>query len=215
MPATNPKPKPKRGAPEKLTAKQWTELKRRSLGGEGYESLSRAFRISTARISERIGPEVSQIKAIAGQVINTRNALNALPAEQRALTLSLVAHLTNISSNLASAASFGAMTAHRLSAMAHKQTDHIDETDPLGLNITKQSTQEEHAQAAASRNALQAVNVLTATANEAAKTGINLLAANKDGKLKTYAPPSPIDDDAIPNDPVEAARAYQRLITGG
>ena len=58
----------------------------------------------------------------------------------------------------------GAMTAHRLSQMAHAETDKIDPMAPLEASV----------------GTIKSTAVLLGVANEAAKTGLNLLAANKD-----------------------------------
>lgn len=56
------------------------------------------------------------------------------------------------------------MTSHRLSAIAHLQTDRIDEAGTLEENT----------------EALKSVMALTRGANDAAAIGLNLLNANKD-----------------------------------
>ena len=64
---------------------------------------------------------------------------------------------------MASAGKYGAMTAHRLSSIAHAQTDKIDEVDPMSNG-----------------EVLTGIAGLTKMANSASEIAINLLRANKD-----------------------------------
>jgi hypothetical protein len=70
-----------------------------------------------------------------------------------------------ISGHLASAAEYGAATAHRLSGIAHNKVNEIDDAAPLNEK---------------SLESLKGIAVLTKMANEASTIAVNLLAANKD-----------------------------------
>lgn len=69
--------------------------------------------------------------------------------------------LRSISHHLASAASYGAATAHRLTALANSEVQKIDDVEPLK-----------------SIESLKGVSALSKLANESATTGMSLLAAN-------------------------------------
>lgn len=100
------------------------------------------------------------------------------PAKQRAVN-NLADRLMVISEHLAGAASYGAMTAHRLSMIANKQIDRVDDVDPLGAD---------------SQEALAGVALLTKMANSSAEIGLNLLRANKeavDSLNEDDSPPLP------------------------
>jgi hypothetical protein len=88
--------------------------------------------------------------------------LAVLPVAQQYQAISLAEKLRNISSNLASAAEYGAATAHRLQAIAHAQVQKIDDADPMN-----------------SQEQLQAISALTKISNDSAKLGTDLISANK------------------------------------
>ena len=101
------------------------------------------------------------------------------------------------------------MTAHKLNAVAHAQSEQINEIAPLnsvkdekGLVITEGNA-----------DALRSVIAMTEGANKAAAIGLNLLSANKEAVTRAN---NIIDvtPDVLPDDPIEASRAYQRLING-
>jgi hypothetical protein len=150
--------------PSKLTDKQWEEIERRHIKGESIRSLAREFKVSESTIRDRISAQCAEIKAVANQIITAEERFSALPVSAQVSARSLVDDLKAISGHLASAAKFGSMTAHRLSVIAHAQTDLIDEAASFGENAA----------------ALQSVMAMTKGANEAATIGINLLRANKE-----------------------------------
>jgi len=89
--------------------------------------------------------------------------VSILPMSRQTTFNSLVAKLTNISTHMASAAEYGAATAHRLSALAHAEVAKIDDAQPLS-----------------SGESLRGIAALTSLANESGKIALNLLAANKE-----------------------------------
>lgn len=160
--------------PSKLSEKQWAEIERRHLAGETIRSLGREFKVSESTIRDRISAQCAEIKSVAKQIVDTDARLQALPVSAQVSARSLADDLKAISTHLASAAKFGSMTAHRLSAIAHAQSDQIDETASLEENAA----------------AVKSVVVMTGAANEAAKISLNLLAANKDAS-RTATIPAP------------------------
>jgi hypothetical protein len=183
--------------PSKLTEKEWAEIERRHLAGESIRSLAREFRVAASSISERISERTTVQKSVAKQLAAAEMAFSALPVSERISVRSLADELKAISSHLASAAKYGSMTAHKLNAIAHAQSEQIDEMAALADNT----------------EALRSVIAMTEGANKAAIIGLNLLAANKDA-VKNANTMIDITPNAVPNDPVEASRAYQRLING-
>ena len=91
--------------------------------------------------------------------------ISALPVSRQQIVGTLAQRLSNISTHLASAAEYGAATAHRLSGIAHEQVAKIDDADPLNQE---------------SMESLRGIAALTKMANEASEIGVNLLRANKD-----------------------------------
>lgn len=149
--------------PSKLTETQWEEIRKRLLAGEKAADLAREFGVSKAAISTRVSKRIETIKTVANQIVTADEALRSLSISEQRDALTLADDLKSISKNLASAARYGAATAHRLSALANSQTELVDDADPLSTSAQ-----------------LKSVAMLQSLANEAAKTPLNLLAANKE-----------------------------------
>lgn len=159
------------GRSSKLTEMQWAEVERRVLEGESYRSLAKEFGVSEAAIRQRVSSRAKEIKSVAEQIVNTEQRLAALPISSQLTTVNLAAKLRAISENMAGAAHYGAMTAHRLNGLAHAQLDKIDDADPMQ-----------------SQEALQTISGLTKMANQASEIPLNLLAANKEQVIRLNAP---------------------------
>jgi len=86
-----------------------------------------------------------------------------LPVSEQLIAVNLASKLRAISDNLASAAQYGAQTAHRLSALANSEVSKVDDAEPLK-----------------SIESLKGVAALTKLANDSASIALNLLAANKE-----------------------------------
>ena len=93
--------------------------------------------------------------------------------QHRALAVSLADKLRSISSHLASAAEYGAATAHRLNALANSEVAKVDDADVLSPE---------------SMEAMKGVAALTRLANDSSSIALNLLAANKDTVQRMNAP---------------------------
>jgi hypothetical protein len=148
----------------RLNPKQREEIRKRLLAGEKVAPLAREFNVSATAIRNYANSEVSEIKTVANQLFEAEVALAKLPKTLQIETLDLLSELRSVSTHLASAAKYGAMTAHRLSGLAHQHASNLDDVDPDGEKLST-------------------VARLTAVANESAKTGLNLLAANKDKQI--------------------------------
>jgi hypothetical protein len=151
------------GRPSKLSEKQWAEIEKRILDGEPPAALAKEYGVNRSALTRRLSQHVRNIKQVANQIVETDVALRALPVAQQVAAINLADELKAISGHLASAGKYGAMTAHRLSAIAHSQTDKIDDVDPMS-----------------SQDALQGIAGLTKMANSASEIAINLLRANKE-----------------------------------
>lgn len=151
------------GRPSKLTDKTRSEIQARLLAGEKAAGLAREYKVSRSLISNLFSKQVPKLKSIADQVVKAESAFRALPLSEQLTVVSLVDQLRSVSEHLAGAASFGAMTAHKLSAMAHTQSDKLDDYD-----------------GARDLETLQGIAVLTKMANSSSEIGLNLLRANKE-----------------------------------
>ncbi len=125
-------------------------------------ALSREFNVSQGLISQRFSKTSKEVRNAAEKIAEGQNALANLPANLQHQAISLAEKLRNISANLASAAEYGAATAHRLQAIAHAQVQKIDDADPMN-----------------SQEQLQAISALTKISNDSAKLGTDLISANK------------------------------------
>lgn len=160
------------GRKSKLTDKQWAEIERRMLEGESVRALAREFGVAEATIRLRKSTQVEEIKSVANQIVATERAVMALPIAAQITAHSLASKLRSISDNLASAAQYGAQTAHRLNALANSEVSKIDDASPLE-----------------SGESLKGVMVLTRLANDSASIALNLLSANKETVQKMNEEP--------------------------
>lgn len=163
------------GRPSKLTPDQWREVERRLNAGESAAVLSREFGVSQPVISNRFSKISKEVKKTAEMIAASQEALATLPVAQQYQAISLAEKLRNISSNLASAAEYGAATAHRLQAIANAQLGKIDDADPMQ-----------------SQEQLQAISALTKIANDAGKCGMDLLNASKKNDVEPEQKPTSI-----------------------
>ena len=159
-----------RGRPSKLSPDQWREVEKRLNAGESAAALSREFDVSQGLISQRFSKINKDIRKTAEMIAASQEALSVLPVAQQYQAISLAEKLRNISANLASAAEYGAATAHRLQAIAHAQVQKIDDADPMN-----------------SQEQLQAISALTKISNDSAKLGTDLINSNK-GAIESPPP---------------------------
>jgi len=183
------------GRPSNLSEAKWEELGRRLINGEKAADLAREYKVSRSAISKRFSKQTETVKDVAQQIVSAEEALARLPVSQQLNAINLAQQLRSISQHLASAASYGAATAHRLTALANSEVQKIDDAQPLK-----------------SIENLKGVAALSKLANESASIGLNLLAANKE-RVKQMSEESP-EDSPMPSDPIDAAMAYQKLMGG-
>lgn len=196
------------GRKSSLTPEQWIEIERRHVvDGESINALAHEFDINESSVRRKIKPNKAEskkgenpLKIIALEKVKAdqeskriAEKIAQLPYAKQEIVSELARRLTSISDHLASAAEYGAATAHRLSALANSEVQKIDDANP-----------------AASLESLKGVQVLTTLANNSANIGLNLLAANKDAAKA--AQEKEIIDESIPTDANEASRTYMRLM---
>lgn len=147
----------------KLTDKQWEQIRVRLLAGEKGRALAREFGVSEAAIRKRFGAQTKDIKKVAHQLAKAEQDFLSLPIGSQISARTLADELRAVSTHLAGAAKYGAMTSHRLAGIAHMQVDKLDDNSPME-----------------SQEILQGISVLTKMANDASVIGSNLLSANKE-----------------------------------
>lgn len=159
------------GRKSRLTDEQWQDIERRILEGESTRSVAKEYNITEGAVRSKISTQIKDVKTAANQILKTKQLLNALPISTQIKANNLADKLMMISNHLASAAEYGAMTAHKLAGMANAQAEMIDDSNPF-----------------ATVENMKAVNALTSMANEAGKTAISLLNTNKEQVIQLAQP---------------------------
>lgn len=168
------------GRKSSLTPEQWAEIERRHLvDGESINSLAAEYGVNESSIRRKIKPNKAELpngekplQVLAQEKVEVDAAsrriaeqIAELPISRQKIVTDLAAKLTNISGHLASAAEYGAATAHRLAGIAHSKAAEIDDAQPLNDE---------------SIGTLKGIAALTRLANDASEIGVNLLRANKE-----------------------------------
>lgn len=162
------------GRPSKLLPHEWEAAIKRVDKGESIRAVAHELGVGEARLRERVSArkeETARAKALAKQQVTAEIAIQKLPFSAQITAQTEIADLRAISMHLASAAGYGAATAHRLQALAHGEVKKIDDADPLE-----------------SMDALKGVGVLTKLANDSSSIALDLLAANKNAAAPTEDP---------------------------
>lgn len=153
------------------------------MSGAGVRALAKEYGISAGQISKRFPNSVSKsIQATAQKIVEAQNALDVLPMSHQALAVSLADKLRSISGHLASAAHYGAATAHRLSALANQEVTKVEDANVLSSE---------------SIETMKGVAALTKLANDSSSIALNLLAANKDAVKQMQEPAQELPSIAV------------------
>lgn len=173
------------GRKSKLTEDQWADVGRRMLDGESQRALAVEFGISEATLRQyfRKQEKLPTVQKVAGMILETEAALKSLPISSQVNAQKLADRLRAISEDLASAAFFGAKTAHRLNALANSEVGKVDDANPLN---------------AESVEAMKGVSLLTRLANDSSSIALNLMAANKDAVKRINEEGMPAIGVAVP-----------------
>lgn len=148
------------GRKSKLTEQQWDEILDRHLNNnESYSSLAMEFGVSETAVRKKISSNAKQIKEVANQIVKAETSFEKLSISSKMKVRTLADSLKATSRHLANASEYGAATASRLSMIANKHTESLDEEQP---DIEK----------------LKVVAALAKTANDAAAISINLVKAD-------------------------------------
>ena len=166
--------------PSKLTPEQWRSVEERFHNGESASALAREFGVDEAAIRRRFRRDSPKVREAAELLAEAQSAIAALPIHQRPIAIGLAEKLRGISDNLASAAHYGAATAHRLAGIANAQVERVSDSDPME-----------------SQETLQAISALTKMSNEASTLGVALLNANREAANKIINPPQAASDGPV------------------
>lgn len=173
----------------RLTEEQWNEIITRNLNGESIRSLAREFGIAEGAVRKKISAQTKQIKSVAKQVVTVEREISSMPISAQIHVRTYAERLRAISNHMASAAEYGAATAHRLAQIANQQTERIDEVNPEGSIET-----------------IKTVAVLTRTANEAADLSVRLAKVSAGDGL---------DDDAKKDIALLSDEVLYQIAAGG
>ncbi len=196
---------PSLGRPSPLTHQQWEEIHQRLMAGDTYRGLAREYNVSDRAIRKRFPTEPALIRSIASQVIKAEtmeqkaelfDKLKKVDASSLKSAWELLPVLQEITCNLANGARSGAQTFRHMSGVANEIAHDIYvDMDPE----------------TAGQRAKQ-VMVYTQIANEAAKSGLQLIASNKATVEKSLNEVNA--DEFAPVDALEASKIYQKLLNG-
>ena len=168
------------GRKSKLTDKQWEQLGKRLLEGEGARALGREFGVSDATIRERFSTQHKKIKEVANQIVAAEVALSQLPISSQISTHTLADQLRMISGHLSSAALNNAAQSSKISKIALARISRFNESTVLDEETIME---------------LKGIAGLNRMSNEASEIGINLMRANKemldDENKRLAVPPDP------------------------
>jgi transposase-like protein len=181
------------GRPSKISEEQWREVGDRYARGESVSGLAREFGVPEKSIRRKFKTCLTDVRSLAEDLAKTEMQIAELPIISQVRIRSLADELKEISMHLASAARYGAATAHRLAGIANEKTDLLDPTETIDMER------------------LSEINALTRTANEASNIGINLIKANQEAiKQNTEKEMSSVPRRIVSKE--DAARAYMDLI---
>lgn len=151
------------GRPSKLSEQQWLEMSDRALNGEPVRALAREYGVSPSAANERISKMHGNLKDVARQIVATEQALAQLPISAQISAQRLAEDMRAISSNLATAGKMGSIVARKTMEVAAKQSEKVNEDDPME-----------------SAEVLQGIAALTKIANDSGQLGLNLIRVSKE-----------------------------------
>lgn len=190
------------GRPSKLTDAQWDELGMRLLNGEKAATLAREYGVPKSAVSVRFSERNRTIAEAAQKLVDAESVVMSLPPKTQMAVRTMAEKLMSISQHVASAAEYGAATAHRLAGIANAKVQEVDDSKPLDDD---------------SREALKDVAVLTKMANDAGALAVNLLSANKERVTRVVDMAEVIENEPgnLREMPVlDAAKAYSDFVSG-
>ena len=147
------------GRPSKLTDGQREEAIRRAAKGDSVSSIARDMGVHHSQISRIVSHKVEKITLLATTLANTEVEISHMGRAEQIAVRSMADQMKTTSNNLAQAAVNGSEINSRLSALAVKRLE----------GITEESTPED----------LKPIAAMVATGNEASKTALALVNANR------------------------------------
>jgi len=199
MPPTPKAPKP-RGRRPKFDAQQQAEAVRLiAIEGLSQSEVARRMGVDRATVSRGVAQRAATSKNVANQIVSAEAALLDLPNTQQAEVLDIAAHMRAASASLARASVHGARLSADLLAMMSARVAALAQRVAAGEAVSEMQLGSELS--------------LAKLAGEASRAASHIpLALIKPEVQDAIKPPPAPADTSIPDDPVEAAKAYQELI---
>ena len=194
------------GRPSKFSETRIAQIKEAILNGETHRSVAKRFKCSVGLVSGIVSERVKEMKSAAILLAESKSLLNKFDDNEQRTITRYAEDLLIISDNLAEASKRGSATSARLQNIAERQSRKIE----TRMDVDGKET------IVIDGEALKMTMALTQIANEAARTPLNLISANKEA-IKDINLKQIEEDTAdiiIPSDPVEASKSYQRMIKG-
>lgn len=147
------------GRPSKLTEPLRVEIGKRLAAGESIRALAREFRIAESTLRLNFSAQAPEIRSVATALATAETELMRLPVSAQQSARSLADQMKQVSNSLGQAAVNGAAINAKLTHLAVKKLD----------TITEDSSPDD----------LKPIAAMVATGNEASKTALALVNANK------------------------------------
>ena len=190
----------------KLTDAQWKEIISRVIAGEVIRELAKEFKISHTAINKRVGFQCKLVKQTAEQLVDAERKLSNMTASFQVETMNYASELRAMSSNMLGAGRASSATSKKLASMAEQMAIKLQYRDDMTCEEIENQLL-----------LLKSVVALQNTANSANVIPASLLNINKATAEKLTELPvdeNKMNEALIPDDPVQASRAYQLMIKG-
>jgi hypothetical protein len=152
------------GRPSKLSQPQVIEIGRRMAAGEATRALAREFRVGEATLRRIFSAQAPIIQDVARRLSTAELDLSRLPVTAQKSARTLADQMVAVGSHLWNGAENGAKTFEILTSKA------VRRAEALGEDFTEDGE---------GREELKIINALNTAGNEAIKTAVALVNANK------------------------------------
>jgi hypothetical protein len=147
------------GRPSVLTEPMKADIQKQLAEGTPIREVARRYKVGEATLRRNFSTQIPIVRDVAQRLSSAEIDLARLPISAQRAARTLADQLKSIQDSVASAAANGADTGDRLHALANRKARQLDE----------ESTEDD----------LRPIVALTASANEALKPALALVAANK------------------------------------
>jgi hypothetical protein len=198
-PPPPPEPKSLAGRKSKLRPFQWDEIRKKHIVDKvPMSTLAGEYGVSGKAIGQQINSDAEKIRALAKEKIEWESKLSKLPIYSNGLVNMVADNLRTMALNMSNVGCRQSAVAARVSRLAELKTEQLDECAEPGTN----------------RSVLMEIAEMTQVVNEASKVPLAILNGNKEQAAEAARAEKDITPVAIPDDSVDASKAYLKLIGG-